>query len=854
MAVNIWEGRVIQKIATATEWANSTILPYKGEFMIVSDSTGKPINIKVGNGTDMFPELPYMFDSIQQNANFVAVTSSVLPTPTANSVFSIVGEGTYTKAGQADVVVPSGNLGILVWDGTVWSLGDSVPLPQQDISDIELITSELLVTDPLNTYTTSTSTVLTTGNFTKLPFNCTLDEISFNVVLAGTVNFRVIRLRDGTTDMYDVVNSFVYVATTVGVKTLTKDDIGVIYANKDDILTIVRGTNYGTIGYKAKTGAQIIQATGNITTSGTFSISSGNEFGINIKVSSNVINKKLDSQGAEIKEIQNEIGSGETIGLKDLSSYNTSITGTSTRAIYAPFTKDGYISKLNIYAFAGNVKFKIFSKNEDDTYKLDSEFTVVIDSNGIKELEAGIDFPLTRVKKDGLLGFVIGAGGMVGYKTSTGTSYWNFGLGDISGDSLTPTVTTTVDFGIYYSLEYGIKYDLQYIESQNNDSEISVDYKSISRSNLKQIGIINKASLTGTSLPDGWAQVGGWTYTANGVKSPATGSWTTYVAWSKLWAIDEDNYSVRVVLNDINSIFAITRLSSQLQSTAFEVDGPAEMLRLYNTFNLGATPTVGYSKEIGFTLVSGREYQLSIKKSSENYVFTFTDLVTLTSVVIPWNATGNPVNVGKAINYPGVIFREGDILVKDSIYASPLPTEPRVIVIGDSIVDGDTIRLETGGGADHRWAGLVSSALNYNATIIARGGETSTQINTKLPIINQVISGGRFAIYEVGINDTVFATWQANMIAFRDAMADKGIETVLVTLFPRTGREAFCTEVTNYVMQSGMRYIDFARAMTIGGDRVTRNNSYFLSDNLHPNVNGHKRMFEQVKVDLPELF
>lgn len=125
------EADVIQKIATAAEWGTllGTKIPYKGQIMLVSDGTGKVVNIKVGDGVNNFAALTYMFDTIQANVNYVQVTGTALPTPTITSGFSVVGEGTYTRAGQPDVVVPSGELGILFWDGTVWSLQDSVSLP-----------------------------------------------------------------------------------------------------------------------------------------------------------------------------------------------------------------------------------------------------------------------------------------------------------------------------------------------------------------------------------------------------------------------------------------------------------------------------------------------------------------------------------------------------------------------------------------------------------------------------------------------------------------------------------------------------------------------------------------------------
>lgn len=125
------EADVIQKIATPAEWATllGTKIPYKGQIMLVSDSTGKVVNIKVGDGTNNFASLEYMFDTIQANVNYVQVTSTALPTPTITSGFSVVGEGTYTRVGQANVVVPAGSLGILGWNGTVWSLSQSVVLP-----------------------------------------------------------------------------------------------------------------------------------------------------------------------------------------------------------------------------------------------------------------------------------------------------------------------------------------------------------------------------------------------------------------------------------------------------------------------------------------------------------------------------------------------------------------------------------------------------------------------------------------------------------------------------------------------------------------------------------------------------
>ena len=75
------EARVIQKIATEAEWNAITLVPYKGEVCLAGDSGGKVVNIKIGDGINTFPNLEYMFDSIQQNVGYIAIESNALPTP-----------------------------------------------------------------------------------------------------------------------------------------------------------------------------------------------------------------------------------------------------------------------------------------------------------------------------------------------------------------------------------------------------------------------------------------------------------------------------------------------------------------------------------------------------------------------------------------------------------------------------------------------------------------------------------------------------------------------------------------------------------------------------------------------------
>lgn len=220
------EARVIQKIATLAEWNASTILPRKGEFMIVGDDSGTPINIKVGNGVDMFPALPYMFDSIQQNANYYPISGLALPTPTANNVFSLVGEGTYTFGGSTAFTVAEGDLAIVFWNSTAWAVQDSITLPTQEGTDVlnpvgEQIPKEKAVADYVK-------------NNTVIP-----SEIGVNTVISGTnliADYTPATLEDG------ILWERGYYNKNTGIKIQTAQ-AGATYASKM-LISVKGGVNY----------------------------------------------------------------------------------------------------------------------------------------------------------------------------------------------------------------------------------------------------------------------------------------------------------------------------------------------------------------------------------------------------------------------------------------------------------------------------------------------------------------------------------------------------------------------------------------------------------------------------------
>ena len=142
MAEEIIKARVWTKVDTLENWNNNPMLLGPGEMALVTTPSGIPLNMKWGDKTERkrFSDLPFVISYDQ--GQFVAVDGpGELPTPESDVAYSLVGPGTYTFSGQADIVAPDGRLSQLVWDGTSWSLVDMGELPVAEIDKTDVISS-----------------------------------------------------------------------------------------------------------------------------------------------------------------------------------------------------------------------------------------------------------------------------------------------------------------------------------------------------------------------------------------------------------------------------------------------------------------------------------------------------------------------------------------------------------------------------------------------------------------------------------------------------------------------------------------------------------------------------------------
>lgn len=127
MCAQVIEARVKQKKDTLANWEANPMILLDGEQAFVVNGDGQPVNFKIGDGSKTFAQLPYWID--YAGGQYISIDGNALPTPTVDVGYTFVGPGTYTFAGQPDIVAPEGRLSQLLWDGSSWSLVDMGELP-----------------------------------------------------------------------------------------------------------------------------------------------------------------------------------------------------------------------------------------------------------------------------------------------------------------------------------------------------------------------------------------------------------------------------------------------------------------------------------------------------------------------------------------------------------------------------------------------------------------------------------------------------------------------------------------------------------------------------------------------------
>ncbi|HEY8805624.1 MAG TPA: SGNH/GDSL hydrolase family protein [Clostridium sp.] len=551
----------------------------------------------------------------------------------------------------------------------------------------------------------------------------------------------------------------------------------------------------------------------------------------------------IDQNTSSISALNSIMLPSITTNYRDLTTFTSTTSDAGNGAFRIndqPATKNGIVTFNGNFSVSGNVDIYVFAKNinNSDQFKMVSMQTVAV-AGGINQI---------------LTTLTIQTGQYVGLISKSNLKYiagtpitHSLPYQDISNYS-TFTKATTFDYGYYYSVAYAPIQDLQ--NQINNISvvptPISINYSE------KFIGSVLPIAPYGTWLTSGTFAIN------NGVTPTPNNDWNTYLYLNQRMNFNTEGIKFRVKINDLTSIFRIAKMASTTPtgfSTIAEYNNG--VLNIYQTvLNLGIVPTqILVTKTIDFTLVAGREYVFTLEGFAEIVNLTIYDTVTALSNVLTYTSTNQGTNnAGRLWDYPTFYMYSGNVVITQFEYFTKIPKSPKVVVTGDSIVEADTIRNEVGGGYTNRCFGKLYTTLNGNVAILGTAGETSTGILQKINILALAFKSPEYALLCHFTNDDTFTTWQTNTLQLIALFQAKGAIPVICLMPARVGRETFAGQVVAWVLQSGYKYIDFAKALTTNGDRVTHNATYYLADNIHPNVAGHARMYQQISVDLGEIF
>ena len=366
---------------------------------------------------------------------------------------------------------------------------------------------------------------------------------------------------------------------------------------------------------------------------------------------------------------------------------------------------------------------------------------------------------------------------------------------------------------------------------------------------LKYATPLLREMFSGTALPAGWTEAGGWAVD-NGLTPPATGGWGCYALSPGYSSLIKRQICAKIRVDDAASVFGICTFPPANSGGAVAlVSGSTKTLRLYSWTGTDAAGTYNSEVAIPFNLVVGRSYTLEVFKDGLKSTIRLTDTVTQVSCEV--SETQNPAYRqwhGRA----GVMFHSGAIKVDWFGVNAGFPKNLRGLIIGDSICEGMYLPLNS-----PSWAYQVAAARKAEGdfAIAPRAGDqTPNFLLRKVYDLDPWVS--QYVVLALGTNDGSQAVWRTNMASLIAQVVAAGGEPILCTQVPRTASQSVRTAMNNDI-RSGYfgrhRYIDFAICVSLSNDGVTWDPAYDSGDGIHPNAAGQAKMFAQAMLEAPFL-
>ena len=189
-------------------------------------------------------------------------------------------------------------------------------------------------------------------------------------------------------------------------------------------------------------------------------------------------------------------------------------------------------------------------------------------------------------------------------------------------------------------------------------------------------------------------------------------------------------------------------------------------------------------------------------------------------------------------NWKAFVKSEGSTLSDVKFSGSNKDFRKPVWAIGDSYFGVGT----------NRWPGVMRNFGFFNFLINGLAGQSSSGAYDDL--IRMLNYGTpKYLLWCLGMNDGD-SSFKLYFDKIRSLCDEKGITLIASTIptVPERSKEV----ISQYVRDSGVRYIDFYKAVGASSDG-TWYEGYLYSDNVHPTELGAQALASQVLIDFPEL-
>ena len=260
-----------------------------------------------------------------------------------------------------------------------------------------------------------------------------------------------------------------------------------------------------------------------------------------------------------------------------------------------------------------------------------------------------------------------------------------------------------------------------------------------------------------------------------------------------------------------------------------------------------------YISELVF--VKGKEYTISIEKKTENNSYFNISVTAQDGISVSKDGIGNgevisgdTANEGNGsingyawgkLSFYALI---GKMRVSNVCFGYPIDmNDVKLVIVGHSFIEGNSIPSDK----DKRFASLLCSSIGDRKTIIlGQGGASVNSIKPHIDMEMKWLKDARYVLFCIGTNDIDSQATCTGLQYIDDAATKNGIRTIWLTVPPKYGTGDNHPVINDYI-RSHFHYVEIKDVFYNNDGGLDKN--MFLSDNIHPSIEGHKRIYNLIK-------